>query len=115
MLTTTTHRFADDFGGSPGPNERRGVFIPVLDILADVVNQALYRDKVAAAYRLAGQDAEPRLDHVQPRSSGRGEVEAEVGVLLKPLADFRGRVSRGVVQNHVQFTCAIAPLQQFQE
>jgi hypothetical protein len=41
MLTTTTYRFADDFGRSPGPDKRGGVFIPVLDVLADVLNQAL--------------------------------------------------------------------------
>ena len=61
------------------------------------------------------KDAEPSLDHVQLRSSGRGEVEADVGMLGKPLTDLWGRVGRGVIEDHVQFASTIASLHQLQE
>ena len=38
----------------------------------------------AAADRFVGELAEPALDEVQPRARGRGEVEVEPWVFLKP-------------------------------
>ena len=76
MLTPTTYGLANDRRGGLGPHERCGVLIPMRDVVADMPDEVLDRSEGAAAYGLAGQDAEPCLDHVEPGGSGRGEVEA---------------------------------------
>ena len=45
---------------------------------------------------------EPAFHGVQPRSTGRREVQFETRVLLQPLLDGRCFVRRAVVQNHMQ-------------
>jgi hypothetical protein len=51
----------EDFLGCLGPDERLGVFVPVLDPLADVGFEDLDVLVCAAADHLVGQEAEPPL------------------------------------------------------
>lgn len=46
---------------------------------------------------LAGDDAEPGLDLVDPRGADRGEVEMHVAVVVEPSQDVRGGVDGQVV------------------
>jgi len=89
--------------------------VPMLDVVADVLDEAFHRIEGAAAYRLAGEDSEPRFDHVQPRGTGGREVEADIGMVRKPLPDLGGGVRGGVVQDHMHLTSTITPVQQLQE
>jgi hypothetical protein len=52
--------------------------------VSDVLDELLDRCERGAAHGLAGEDAEPGFDHVEPRGAGGGEVEADVGVILEP-------------------------------
>ena len=62
----------------------------------------------AASYRLAGEDAEPRLDQVEPRGALRGEMEVDAGMGREPRLHRRGRMRGGVVQDDVQLVTAVA-------
>jgi hypothetical protein len=53
----------------------------------------------AAADGLAGDDAEPGLDLIQPAGTGRGEVEMHVRVDVEPGPDVGGGVGGQVVQH----------------
>lgn len=70
----------EDFLGGLGPDERRGVLVPVLDPAADVGFECLDVLVCASADQLVGQKAEPPLDLVDPGRAGRGEVQMETGV-----------------------------------
>src|SRR4029450_6858001 len=111
MLTPAPDGLANDLGGFLGPHERCGVGVPVLDVVADVLNQPLYRHEGPAPYRLAGQDPKPRFDHVQPGGAGGREMEADVGMSLEPLANLRGGMGGGVIQDHVELASAVLPVQ----
>ena len=101
MLTASPDGFADDLGGFLGPYEWFGMRVPVLNVVANMRNQGLHRDERPAPDRLAGQDSEPRFDHVQPRGTRGSEMEADVGMGLKPVSNFWGRMGGGVVQDQV--------------
>src|SRR5262249_46473212 len=77
MSTTPPYGLLDDVGGVLGPYEGRGVHVPLLDVPLDVPDHCADRVKGAAADRLAREDAEPRLNHVQPRGPCRREVQPE--------------------------------------
>src|SRR5262245_63335432 len=102
MLMATTNGLADDLGGGLGPHERRGVLIPMLDVGGDMPDELFDRDERTTAHRLAGQDAEPRFDHVEPGGPGWGEVEAHVRVLFQPMTHLGGGMGGGVIQDHVE-------------
>lgn len=62
-----------------------GVFVPVLDVVADVQDEFFNGDERAAAHRLAREDAEPGLDQVEPRGARSSGVKADVWVRIQPL------------------------------
>ena len=113
MLTLTAHGLGDDVGRLLSPHEGRGVAIPVIDVVADVLGQGADRIERAPANRLASQDAEPGFDHVEPGSALGGEVKLHSRVFLEPSLDGGSGMSRGVVDNDVQVLFAVAPLQSF--
>ena len=113
MLTLTTHGLGNDVGRLLSPHEGCGVAIPVIDVVADVSGQGADRIERAPANRLAGEDAEPGFDHVEPGGSLGGEVKLHPGMLREPGFDGRSGMSRGVVDNDVQVLFAVTPLQPF--
>src|SRR6516165_1384316 len=67
-----------------GPDEGLGVAIIGFDEGIDVLPELLDRGEGRAAERLTFEDREPDLDLVEPRSAGRREVEADVGMAREP-------------------------------
>src|SRR5262245_15656420 len=74
----------EDVVGGGGPDERFGGSVPVVDVVVDVGDQGANGTESAAADRLAGDDAAPGFDLVDPRRSDRGEVELHLRVLFQP-------------------------------
>ena len=102
MLMGTPEGFADDVGGFFSPHKGRRVRIPLGKVALDVADEGAYRIERTPADRLAGQNAEPCFDHVQPRGSGRGEVKMHPGMRSQPPLHGRRGVGGGVVENDVQ-------------
>ena len=67
MLMSTPESFADDGGGFFGPHKGGRVRIPLGEVALDVADKGAHRIERPPADRLAGQDAEPRFDHVATR------------------------------------------------
>jgi hypothetical protein len=108
--------FGQDLVGGGGPGEWLGIGVPVCDVVADLVDEDLDRGEGAAADGLAGDDAKPGLDLVDPRGADGGEVEMDVQVVLEPGQDVRGGVD-GQVSNTTWmslpacgWTCAVPKL-----
>ena len=79
--------------GGGCPCEWLGVGVPVLDVVANLLDQNGDRGEGAAPDGLAGDDAEPGLDLVDPgRTDLWGEVEVHVRVALEPRLDLGGGV-----------------------
>lgn len=68
-----------------GPFEWLAVLVPVADVGVDAVNEVGYRGKGATGDGVAGQDAEPVLDHVDPRTAHGSAVKSYIGVLGQPI------------------------------
>jgi hypothetical protein len=64
------------------------------------------RVKRSPSHGLAGEDAEPGLDHVDPGGVLRGVVEVDVGVGCQPILDSGRGMGREVVRNNVEFSAA---------
>src|SRR3954465_11626375 len=88
-----------DLVGGRGPLERSGAGVPGGDVGADGPDQDLHGGEGAAGDGLAGDDAEPGLDLVQPAGAGRGEVEVDVRVGVQPGPHVGGGVGGQVVQH----------------
>jgi hypothetical protein len=73
--------FGEDLVGGGGPFEGFWVGVPVVDVAADLGDEGADGAEGAAADRLAGDDAEPGFDLVDPRRANRGEVEPPRGFL----------------------------------
>src|SRR5512141_1226209 len=115
MLMGTPQSFLDDCGGFLGPDEWCGVVVPPVDVMTNVLDQGADRVEGAPANRLAGQDAEPSLDHVQPGGAGRGEVEMNPGMRFLPRPDFGRLVGGRVVENDMQVSLVIAARENVEE
>lgn len=102
MLTSPPDGFLDDLGGLASPDERCRVLVPAVDVALDVFHEGPDRVEGAQANGFPSQDAEPGLYHVQPRSPGRREVEANARVSLQPCVDLRGLVRGRVVEDDMQ-------------
>src|SRR2546422_7067730 len=78
MLTSTAHRLLDDVRRLFGPDKGSGMTVPVCDVGLDMPDQRRHGVERAAPDRLAGEDAEPGLDHVEPGGTLRSEVEVDL-------------------------------------
>src|SRR5437763_6528489 len=99
--------FGEDFVGRGGPGERPGVRVPVVDVVADLLDQDLDAGEGAAADRLAGDDAEPGFDLVEPGGALGGEVEPDVRVAGQPCLDLGCGVGGEVVQDDVNLLATV--------
>jgi hypothetical protein len=66
------------------PYERCGVAVPVVDIVADLLDQDRDRAEGGASDGLAGDDASPDFYLVDPRRSDGGEIEMYVRIPPQP-------------------------------
>jgi len=115
MLTTTTDGLLDNGDRVLGPYEWGRMTIPLSDIGLDVADQGTDGVERAAPDRLAGEDAEPRLDHVEPGGALRGEVELDRRMLGEPRLYRRGRMRGRVVEHDVQRAAALTAGDSFEE
>ena len=77
----------DDLVGALGPGERVGALVPAVAVYPECCLEVFDAVSGAAADRLAGDDPEEDLHHVQPAPAGRGEVHVHLGVLGQPRLD----------------------------
>src|SRR5258706_4455220 len=115
MLTRPPESFLDDVSRLTSPDERRRVLIPVVDEGLDVLHEGLDRVEGSPTNGLSGQDTEPRLHHVQPGSSGWGEVERDTRVRRQPSLNLRCLVGGRVVEDDMQVARPIAPTEDFEK
>src|SRR2546425_8775595 len=115
MLTTTTDGLLDDGGRVLGPYEWGRMTIPLSDVGLEVADQGTDGVEGAPTDRLAGQDAEPRLDQVQPGRAFGSEVKLDLRMLREPGLHSRGRVRGRVVEDDVQLTPPVPPGQTLHE
>src|SRR5882724_12519699 len=102
MLTLPAEGLLDEGGRLFGPHEWRGMRIPLGEVALDVPNQSPDGLEGAPAHRLAREDAEPRLDHVQPRGPRGGEVKVHLWMRRQPRVHGRRRMRGRVVEDDVQ-------------
>src|SRR6266545_3750091 len=93
---------ADDLGRLLGPDERSRVLIPLIEVALDVAHESSDGIEGTAPDRFPRQDAEPRLDQVDPRGALGSEVKLDSRVSGQPSLDRWGGVRGGVVENHVE-------------
>src|SRR5687768_8997511 len=107
MLTRTAQSFLNDCRRILGPHERRWIVIPVFDVISDVAGKRLDRVKGATPNRPAGENAEPRFDHVEPRCTSRCEMKVDCRMRLQPGQHFWCLMGGGVVQDNVQISSLV--------
>ena len=95
-------RFLDHVRGLFAPDERRGMFVPRIDVVLNVGHERAHRLEGTATNGLARQNAEPHFDEVQPRGAGRREMKLHGRMRLQPGAHGRRGMGRRIVENHVQ-------------
>src|SRR5437773_193463 len=83
MLTTTADGLPDDDGWVFRPHERGWMAIPLGDVALDMPDQSADGVERATANRLAREDAEPGLDHVEPGGALGGEVKLDLRLLVE--------------------------------
>src|SRR4029453_6020552 len=108
MLTTTADGLLDDGARVFGPHERGRMAVPFGDVGLDMTDQSAEGVKRATPDRLAREDAEPRLDHVEPGRALRREVELDLRMLAEPRLHCGRRMGGRVVEDDVQFPAAVA-------
>src|SRR6266850_6635582 len=117
MLTTspTPEGLLDDGGGVLGPDEGCGVSIPRREIALDVADERADGLEGPAPHGLAREDAEPRLDQVEPGGALRGEMELHPRMGGEPRLHRRRRMRGRVVQDDVELVAAVPADQTFEE
>src|SRR2546422_3127427 len=108
MLTTTADSLPDDDGWVFRPHERGGMAIPLGDVAVDMPDQSANGVERATANRLAREDAEPGLDHVEPGGALGGEVKLDLRMLGEPGLHRRRRMRGRVIEDDVQCAAAVA-------
>ena len=83
------------------PDERLGVAIAVVDVVADSLFQLFGGAMDSAPELLFGKHGEPAFDQVEPGGRGWGEVQVEAWPLGQPVADQLRLVGAVVVQDQV--------------
>src|SRR5882672_12824888 len=107
MLTTTTDGLLDDGGRVFGPHEWGRMAVPFGDVGLDMTDQRADGVEGAPPDRLTREDAEPRLDHIEPGRALRREVEVDLRMLAEPRLHRGRRMSRRVVEDDVQRPAAV--------
>ena len=82
--------------------------VPIVDVAVDVSDEGSDGVEGSAADGLAGENAEPSLDHIEPGGALRSEVEMDAGVSGQPVEDGGSRVGRGVIEDDVELSAAEA-------
>src|SRR5690606_10260579 len=95
------NRLGEDLVGRLDPGERAGAGVPLTGEAFDRGGQGTDVLEAAPPDRLAGEDAEPRLDLVHPRRRGRREVEREATVATEPGLDVGRLVGADIVEDDV--------------
>src|SRR5262245_9701063 len=98
-----------------GPDERRRMIIPGVDVSLDVSHEGPHRVEGAAADRLARQNAEPYFDEVEPRGARRCEMKLHARMRVQPGADGRGGMRRRIVENHMEGMSAVATMHELEK
>ena len=88
----------EDFAGRLGPDEWLGVCVVVFQVFHDGAFELRDTLEGAAADTFSGDLGEEPLDHVEPGSRGRREVQMEAGMGFEP-ALYGRRLMGGVVVN----------------
>src|SRR4030095_12036031 len=107
MLTTTADGILDDDARVFGPHERGRMAVPFGDVGLDMTDQSADGVERATPDRLAREDAEPRLDHVEPGRALRREVELDLRMFAEPRLHRGRRMSRRVVEDDVQLPATV--------
>src|SRR5215470_18238432 len=89
---------ADDVRGLFGPDKRRGMRIPLSEVPLDVADERADGVERAPTHGFAGQNAEPRLHHVEPGRPGGREMKMHARMLGPPCLHGRCRMRRRVVE-----------------
>src|SRR5688500_17960988 len=97
MLMSTAEGLLDDGRRLLGPHEWGRMTVPLGDVALDVANQGPDRMERAAPDRLAGEDAEPRFHHVEPRRALGGEVKVDLRMRRQPRLHGGRGVRGGIV------------------
>jgi len=70
-----------------GPNERPGLLVVNPNIFLDGSDKVRNAVKDSSSYLLSRQFTEPSFDQVQPRGTGRREMQMKTRMFLKPVFD----------------------------
>src|SRR5437764_154795 len=88
--------FLDDVLSSLVPDERLRVVVVLSDVVKDGFDQVRHTGENPAPDALVVEIAEEPLDHIEPGTTGRNEMEVEAFVTFEPRDDLRVFV-RGIV------------------
>ena len=89
--------------GRSGPNERLGILVVHVDVLADGRFQCFHTSEDASPNALVGDRGEPAFPQVDPGCVGGSEVPMKAGRLGEPLSDDRRFVGAVVIPDNVHF------------
>ena len=98
----STFDFLQDIGGGSCPDVRFGVVVVLVDIGVDGPDKFIHTAERPSAQALLREVAEESLDHIEPRRTGRGEVDVESFVAGEPALHLFVFVGRVVVNDQVQ-------------
>lgn len=98
----TPDRLSNDLFGFLGPEEGRGIVVPVTEVVVDMADELANGIERSTPNGFTSEDAEPSFDEVDPGSTFWSEVEVNAGMFLKPLPNRGRRVNGRVVEDDVQ-------------
>ena len=109
----------DDGAGGCRPDKRLGVGVVVFEIIVDRSLEVDNGVEHAATDAFSGDLGEEALDHVEPGSRGRREVDVEARVFFQPPFDLRCLVGGVVIDDQVDVQVgqglAVDPVQETNE
>src|SRR5216110_12435 len=114
-------QFAKDRICRGRPDEGFGSLVVFLDVGFDCLAQLSNRRKTTATNRLSRDLPQKPLNQVEPRTTGRGEVNLETGTAGKPTSDPPCFVSAVIVHDEMELGLAVIgkglvnPIQKAQE
>src|SRR5207249_1947184 len=93
---TSAFDFLQDVGGGGGPDEWLWVLVVMFNIVSNSRDEFIDGAEDSMAKPAFGEITKETFDHVQPRGTGRREVNVEALVPFHPCLDV-GMLVRGVV------------------